>query len=108
MTICQESLGRSVARSRSRVLAMRSPFTDKTNIAAAEAEIAGIGAVVDVDDGNALVGVLQLQLVGERRREFATFAREWRARADGDFARGVDGAVRNATLALNCGRRATG
>ena len=56
------------------------------HVAALEAEIAGIGAVIDVDDDDALIGILQLQFVGERRRKIGDLdARKRRARADHDL-----------------------
>ena len=56
------------------------------DVAAPEADIAGIGAVIDVEDDDAVVGVAQLQFVGQRRRQIGDLgAGERRARADGDL-----------------------
>ena len=63
-----------------------SPLTDDDDVAALEAEIAGIGAVVDVEDDDAVVGALELQFVGQRRRQIGDLgAGKRRARADGDL-----------------------
>ena len=56
------------------------------DVAAPEADIAGIGAGVDVEDDDAAVDIAELQLVGQRRREIGDLgAEERRARADGDL-----------------------
>src|SRR3974377_280575 len=55
-------------------------------VAALEAEIAGIGPVVHVDDDHALVGTLDLQLVSERGRQVGNpGAGKRRTRANGDL-----------------------
>src|SRR3974390_848948 len=55
-------------------------------VAALEAEVAGIGPVVHVDDDHALVGTLDLQLVSERGRQVGNpGAGKRRTRANGDL-----------------------
>src|ERR1041384_6197392 len=56
------------------------------HIAAAEADIAGQGAVIDVENDDALIDIAQLQFVGERRRQIGDLgARERRERAEGEL-----------------------
>ena len=86
MMMRQERLGYSVMRARSCVLLDALAVDRHDDVAALEAEIAGIGAVVDVEDDDAVVGILELQFVGQRRRQVGDLgAGERRTRADGDL-----------------------
>src|SRR5262249_4694770 len=56
------------------------------HIAALEAQVTGIGAVIHVDDNHAFISVAHLQLIDERRRKIGDLdPGKWRARPDYDL-----------------------